>query len=107
MNTQKILKTSFLLALGEIIYISLVALFFTGLARVFGGQSDPPEPFGFIIFLTLFVISAAVSGALILGKPILMYLEGQKKEGLKLFFATIGWLIIFVILFIVALFYFN
>jgi hypothetical protein len=41
-----------------------------------------------MVFLLLFVFSALVTGYLVLGKPILMYLDGQKKEAIKLLFYT-------------------
>ena len=48
-----------------------------------------------IAFLLLFVISTAIIGFLIFGKPILMYLDNKKKEAIYLFTCTIGWLILF------------
>ncbi len=47
-----------------------------------------------IAVLMLFVISAAIMGFVILGRPILMYLDGLKKEAVKLFYLTITWLIL-------------
>ncbi len=39
-------------------------------------------------------------GILILGKPILMYLENQKKDALTMLFYTVGWLVIVFLLFL-------
>lgn len=103
MLSKKSLRTAFFLALGEVAYVTLVALFFFAMEKQFSNQSDPPAPFGFIIILMLFVISAAVSGALILGKPVLMYLDGKKRESMELFAFTIGWLVLFLIIFIAVL----
>lgn len=89
---KKLIGSSFLLALGESAYIFLVALFMFNAERLLGSK---PEPVGMVAFLLLFVTSAAVSGALILGKPILLYLEGRKSESIKLFFAILAWLLIF------------
>ena len=44
--------------------------------------------------LLIFVISATIMGYLVLGKPILMYLDGAKKEAVKLFYLTVTWLIL-------------
>lgn len=98
---KKLIKYAFLAALGEGIYIFLVALFMKYASQLFG----PPDPnfFGIIVFLMLFVLSAAVSGVLVLGKPILMYLDGRKKEAIQLFGFTIFWLFIFFVLTLISL----
>jgi hypothetical protein len=94
---KKIIKLAFLLALGEGIYISLVALLMFSVQKLFGAKPDPAiiAP---IAFLLLFVISAAISGALILGKPLMLYLDGQKKEALQLFGCILAWLASFLII---------
>lgn len=99
---KTLLGQSFVLAFGESVYVALVAIFMSNLQTVFAGH-DKPGAMGFVILLLLFVISAAVSGALILGKPILIYFEHRKKEALKLFGLVLGWLIIFMIILILAL----
>ncbi len=45
---------------------------------------------GMTLFLSLFVFSAAAMGFIFLSKPMTMYLDGQKKEGVKLFLETLG-----------------
>lgn len=91
---KKIIKHALLLALGEAVYIILVALLMTGIEKWFSGKPDPAVVAPIAILL-LFVISAAISGALILGKPAMLYLDGQKKAALQLFGAILLWLIIF------------
>ncbi|MDP1834194.1 MAG: hypothetical protein Q8L11_04690 [Candidatus Moranbacteria bacterium] len=93
---KKIIRQAFLLALGEGIYISLVALLMFTVGKLFGDKPDPAivAP---IAFLLLLVISAAISGALILGKPLMLYLDGKKKEALQLFGFTLAWLVVFLI----------
>ncbi len=56
-------------------------------------------------FLLLFVLSAAIEGTLIIGQPIMLYLDGKKSEALKLLALTLGWLFIItaVIIFIQVL----
>lgn len=95
---KKSIRTAFFLALGEVGYIFLVALFFLNMEKYFGDQPDPPAPFGIVIILTLLVISAAVSGALILGKPILLYLEGKKREAVEIFGLTLGWMFLVLVI---------
>ena len=45
-------------------------------------------------FLMLFVFSATVVGGLVLAKPVMLYLDGQKKEAVKMLLCTVGWLLI-------------
>lgn len=47
-----------------------------------------------LAFLLVFVISAAVMGLLIFGKPILLYLDNFKKEAVSLLFYTLSFLIL-------------
>lgn len=42
-----------------------------------------------IIMLSLFVISAAVMGYLFVAEPILLYIDGQKKQAVNLFLSTV------------------
>ena len=94
---KKLIQQSFWLALGEGIYITLVALLMFTIEKLFGAKPDPViiAP---IALLLLFVISASVSGALILGKPVMLYLDGQKKEAVQLFGLTLAWLVLFLII---------
>ena len=48
--------------------------------------------------LMLFVFSALVTGGLILGKPLMLYFDGHKKEGVKLLFFTGTGLFVFMAL---------
>jgi len=82
-------------AAGVLIYISTLSFLLSSTRNL-----NIPEP-NFLIpvfMLTLFVVSAAITGSLVLGKPILMYWDGQKKEALKLLFSTLGWLVLFLFL---------
>ena len=93
---KKIIQQAFLFALGEGIYIALVATLMFLVGKLFGDKPDPAiiAP---IAFLLLFVISAAISGALILGKPLMLYLDGKKKEAVQFFGCTLAWLVAFLI----------
>ncbi len=92
---------SFINAGGVFLYISAVAWFSFNSQRIFGGK---PDNFLAPLFvLLLFVISASITGLLVLGKPILLYLEGLKKEALKMLFATLAWLVLFLIAVVILL----
>lgn len=49
-----------------------------------------PTPFIPIFMLMLFVFSAALTGTLFFGKPIMWYIDGKKKEALSLLAYTFG-----------------
>lgn len=78
---------AFLHAVGVAVYTALVVL-----VMFFVGSRTQDNYFTPVMFLLMFVLSAAVVGALVLGRPILMYVEGQKKEAVRMFIATIIWL---------------
>lgn len=90
--SKELLKMSFLLALGEGIYIVLVAVLMRNTNEIFG---NTPSVLGIVSVLLLLVLSAAISGALIFGKSILLYLEGKKKDAVILFFMVLGWMLLF------------
>ncbi len=86
-------------AFGMSVYIVAVALILNFGDKIFGKMDNLLGP---IAFLMLFVLSAAVVGALLLGKPLMMYLDGQKKEAIKMFGQTIMWFcILLVIIFLI------
>jgi hypothetical protein len=51
-----------------------------------------------VAMLLLFVLSATVVGALVLGRPIYFYLNGQKSDAIKLLLYTVCWLFIFTLI---------
>ncbi|MFA5954065.1 MAG: hypothetical protein WC817_00825 [Patescibacteria group bacterium] len=79
-------------AVAVTVYVGLVAsLLFNG-EQLFGSGRSFVIPF---TMLLLFVLSAAVVGSLVLGRPVYLYFEGQKKEGIALLISTIIWLFVF------------
>jgi hypothetical protein len=57
-----------------------------------------PDVLAGMTMLTLFVVSAAVTGSLVVGRPILLYLEGKKQEAARFFGYTLGWLVAILVL---------
>ncbi len=97
---KKILKYSLVHAFLATAYIFCVAVFVFCADKII--KIDNVPFFGPVIVLLLLVLSAAIMGILIFGKPVLLYLDNQKKDALTLLFSTVGWLA--AILFIVILF---
>ncbi|MCR4274819.1 MAG: hypothetical protein NUW02_02090 [Candidatus Campbellbacteria bacterium] len=91
MKTSNYLLRSFMNAGGVCIYVS-------GIAWLGFNTQGIDNVAGFalpIFMLLLFVVSASITGGLVLGKPILLYLDGMKREAFILFCATLGWLVVF------------
>lgn len=91
-------KISFFNALGTTAYISLIATLMQNGSKIFGEKDNFATP---IIVLLLFTLSAIMVGSLILGKPLMMYLDGKKKEAIVIFLQTVGWLAGFTIITII------
>lgn len=91
MNNQdkNIIKYALVNALYTVLYIILVGTFLSSLPRIFGSVEEPNMLIP-IFMLMLFVFSAALTGSLVLGRPILWYLDGKKIEAIKLFGYTLG-----------------
>ncbi|MCI0619445.1 hypothetical protein L0Y40_00180 [Candidatus Wolfebacteria bacterium] len=89
-------------AVGAALYIALVAAFMTNVEKIFGGEPD--GYLGPMLFLLVFVISAAVMGLLIFARPAIWYLDGKRREALSLTFATIGALVVIAVLVFAGLF---
>ena len=91
MKNAKTIRCALFNAVGVVAYVMLIGWVMTNMERI----SGPMETFwGPVVFLLLFVLSAAIVGALVLGKPALLYLDGEKKEALRTFFYTLGFLLL-------------
>jgi hypothetical protein len=105
MERSKLVLRSLVNALGATAYIALVAIFLSNAQNIFGAE----EKKIFLIplaMLLLFVLSAAVVGGLVLGKPILLYLDGEKKAGVELFLRSLAWLFGFTVIAFFAVYLF-
>ncbi len=99
-----IIKRAFIDAILTAVYIILIASF------IFSLQSLAPKEDIILIpiaMLLLFVCSAAITGFLVFGKPIMLYLDGKKREAILLLGYTIVILIILTILAFIFLISYN
>ncbi len=94
MKNKKIIQYSLIHAVLAVIYVFLVALFMQNGDKIFGKIGDFV---GVAAFLLLFVISATVAGTLVLGKPVMLYIDGDKKEAVKMLGYTVLWLLFLLI----------
>ena len=97
MNKWKPQQVALAQALAAGIYIFAVAWVMNNAGRWFG--SDKPDnflaPAGLLLLL---VLSASVMSCLIFGRAIMMYLDGAKKEAVRLVLMTIGWLLLLTVI---------
>lgn len=91
MTTKKNVLMSFIHSVLVVFYTAAISLILSNGEKLFGGEDTFLTP---LIFLMLFVLSASIVGALVLGRPILLYIDGKKHEALSFFFGTIGWLML-------------
>ena len=68
--------------------------------QIFGEKDTWLTP---IAVLLLFIVSATVTSGLVFARPVLLYLDGQKEEGLKFLGYTIAWIFAFTILAFICL----
>jgi hypothetical protein len=97
MKNKKLFKLAALNSLGVVVYVFLVSLIINNGERVFGAVDD--KMIAPLVFLLLFVFSALLTGGLILGKPLMMYFDGQKKESVKLLLMTGACLFVYLLIF--------
>lgn len=90
-------------AAGVVLYVAGIAWFLANAKYIFGEQ-EPEGPFIPIFMLLLLIVSATTTGLLVLGKPIHLYLSGMKQEAIRLLLATLGWLMLSVLIFAAILF---
>ena len=56
--------------------------------------SEARGALGAIFLLVLFVVSAVLSAAIVLGHPTYLALSGRIREGVHIVAATVGWLLV-------------
>jgi hypothetical protein len=93
--SKNIFKNALVNSILTAVYVGIIASFLFYAKDLFGqGEDIVLAP---IMMLLLFVTSAAITGFLVFGRPILWYLDGRKKEALSLLAYTIGILAIITI----------
>ncbi len=95
MEKSKLVLRSLANALGTAVYTAAMAWFLFNGQQIFGMAKSFWAPFALLL---LFVISAAAVSTLMLGKPILLYLEGKKRDSVDMFLCSLTWLAVIGIL---------
>lgn len=97
MIDKNIAKQSLACAGGAALYITLVATVMRNADRLFGGPG-PDSPLAPVAVLSLLVVSAATMGLLVFGKPVMLYIDGKKREAVTMVTYTVGFLAAFTFL---------
>lgn len=83
---------AFLHSVGVLLYITFVAFLMSNGNSLFGNIDN--TIIGPVAMLMLFTLSAAVVGSLVFGRPVMLYLDGKKREAMNFAGATVGFLFI-------------
>ena len=97
---MKIIKNALINSVLAVAYIALVATFMNNAEKTFGPEN---KFMAAITMLSLLVFSVAMMGILIFGRPLMWYLDGNKKEAIKLLFSTLGFVFFALIIFLSVL----
>ena len=89
MKKQKMVSISLVHALAVTLYTLVISWVLMNGENWFGQMSSLIGP---TLMLLLLVISATITGGLVLGRPLMMYLDNQKKDGVRFLCFTVGWL---------------
>ena len=95
MDNKKLIWLSILNSLGVLAYVSLVVAFMNNAQRIFGKNDNAMTG---VVALMIFILSALITGSLVLGRPIMLYLDGKKSEAVKLLFYTMASLFVLLLL---------
>ncbi len=102
MKPSKLFLYSLFHALGVLIYVLAISWFLSNGKKIFN-NGKPDNFLAPAVMLILLIISATITGTLVLGKPILLYLENKKIEAIKMLSYTVGWLATIAILILMSL----
>jgi hypothetical protein len=93
---KDILKYAFVNAFSTTAYIVVLVSVLFNFPRRF--LEDAETILAPIMMLMVFVFSAAITATLVLGRPIMWYLDGKKKEALHLFLYTLAVFFVIILL---------
>jgi len=100
---NSIIKNAVINALAMALYIVFIASFLFYAPKFFG-QNKPDTVLAPIVMLSLLVFSAAFTGFLIFGRPVLWYLDGKKEEAISLFAYTLGFFLVITVIALLILY---
>jgi uncharacterized membrane protein len=91
MTNFKLALLGLMNSVGVALYTGLVAWVMYNGNRFFGTKDTILT---MISILLLFVLSAAIVGALTIGRPIILFVNGLRSSAVRLFLYTVSWLMV-------------
>lgn len=95
MKNSKIILRSFIHAVGVTVYTAGVAWLIFSLQHTF---KAPSQILIALFMFLLLIISATITGFLVIAKPAQIYFAGDKRDALMMLFCTIVWLAFFALI---------
>lgn len=92
---KNVTQHSFMNATLTVVYVIAVAAFMTHAERWFGQMNSVLSATSFLL---LFTLSAFVVGGLLVIKPLLLYIDGAKKEAVQVLVLSGVWLAAWLVL---------
>ncbi len=100
MEKNKILFWAFIDAVATFIYVAGVALILFNGENLFGEVKSFAGP---VLILMLLILSATITGSLVLGRPIYLFLNGFKLEAIKLLLLTALFLLLIILAILITI----
>ena len=96
MTMQRIAIVGLVQALGTVLYVALIVLLMTLVSKLGDPdrEGEAVEKLLAVAFLVLFIVSACISAALVLGYPAVLALRQRIREAVALVAATVAWLVL-------------
>ncbi len=103
MKKLNLREQAMMYSLFAFLYIVFIVFFMSNGAKIFGNDDGGIlAPIGILLLL---VLSVSIMGMLIFGKPVLMFLNGERKEAVKLVIYTVISLFTIMVLYFGVLFF--
>lgn len=99
MNNSKLVMWGMVDSVGVFVYTLMVGWLMINGNSIFGEDLGVVGP---ALFLMLFVFSALVTGLLVFGRPVWLYLEHQKKAAVKLLLITVLFMFLMIMLMLIV-----
>jgi hypothetical protein len=90
-------------AAAVVAYVAFVVMLMTNMQAILG--SGGLAFVGGMLILLLFVLSVAVVGSLIFGRPAYLYFAGARRDGVVLAASIMVWLLVFMVVAIIGTVY--
>ena len=100
MKKKQIISVSLVHAVSVFVYTLLISWVLMNGENWFGQMNGMVGP---ALILLLLVLSATITGLLVLGKPAMLFLDNKKKESFQFLGFTVGWMLVIVLITMVGL----